>query len=76
MEYQDELESGSRSLKSGWSVPQQVEHYRRKLLKKSEKDKKEKDKDVKSSKYKRDYDGNIKDDTSDEESSTSYYKEM
>lgn len=34
MQYQDELESGTKSLKSGWTVTQQVEHYRRKLLKK------------------------------------------
>lgn len=33
-EYQDELESGIHSLKSGWSVSQQVEHFRRKLLRK------------------------------------------
>lgn len=36
VEYQDEIESGIRQLKSGWSVKQQVEHYRRKLLKKFE----------------------------------------
>ncbi|XP_050523952.1 U2 snRNP-associated SURP motif-containing protein [Daktulosphaira vitifoliae] len=52
MQYQDELESGKRSLKGGWNIYQQVEHYRRKLLKKVnkspekelklEKDKKEK----------------------------------
>lgn len=35
VQYQDELESGQRSLKSGWSVQQQCEHYRRKLLKRS-----------------------------------------
>lgn len=34
MQYQDELESGEKSLKSGWSIAQQVEHYRRKLIKK------------------------------------------
>ncbi|VVC31642.1 Hypothetical protein CINCED_3A012507 [Cinara cedri] len=54
MQYQDELESGKRALKGGWNIYQQVEHYRRKLLKKVnkspekelklEKDKKEKDK--------------------------------
>lgn len=33
MEYQDELESGGREVKPGWTIPQQVEHYRRKLLK-------------------------------------------
>lgn len=35
VQYQDELESGQRSLKSGWSVQQQCEHYRRKLMKRS-----------------------------------------
>lgn len=35
VQYQDELESGERSLKSGWTVHQQTEHYRRKLMKKS-----------------------------------------
>lgn len=34
MQYQDEIESGQRSIKSGWTMEQQVEHYRRKLLKK------------------------------------------
>lgn len=34
MQYQDELESGKRNLKSGSSIHQQVEHYRRKLLRK------------------------------------------
>lgn len=32
MQYQDELESGEKDLKSGWSLNEQVEHYRRKLL--------------------------------------------
>lgn len=32
MKYQDELESGEKDLKSGWSINDQVEHYRRKLL--------------------------------------------
>ncbi|XP_067010744.2 U2 snRNP-associated SURP motif-containing protein isoform X2 [Anabrus simplex] len=41
VQYQDELESGQRSLKSGWTVQQQVEHYRRKLLRKAEKGEKE-----------------------------------
>lgn len=72
MEYQDELESGSRSLKSGWSVPQQVEHYRRKLLRKSEKERKEKDRE-KSSKRRRGRESD-KPETSDEESN--YYKDM
>lgn len=38
VQYQDELESGQRSLKSGWTISQQTEHYRRKLMKKSLKD--------------------------------------
>jgi len=37
MQYQDELESGKRALKGGWNIYQQVEHYRRKLLKKAQK---------------------------------------
>lgn len=36
VEYQDEIEAGVRQQKSGWNVKQQVEHYRRKLLKKFE----------------------------------------
>ena len=32
--YQDDLESGDKELKTGWSITQQVEHFRRKLLKK------------------------------------------
>lgn len=46
-EYQDELESGDRHLKPGWSMRQQIEHYRRKLLKKSEKN----DSDSQSDRY-------------------------
>lgn len=46
VQYQDELESGQRSLKTGWTLPQQVEHYRRKLLKKSEKERKEREKEA------------------------------
>uniref|UniRef100_U5EJB7 Putative splicing regulator n=1 Tax=Corethrella appendiculata TaxID=1370023 RepID=U5EJB7_9DIPT len=38
MQYQDEIESGKRSIKSGWTVQQQLEHYRKKLIKKSERD--------------------------------------
>jgi len=34
VQYQDELECGQRTLKSGWTIQQQVEHYRRKLLRK------------------------------------------
>ncbi|XP_065165583.1 U2 snRNP-associated SURP motif-containing protein-like isoform X2 [Atheta coriaria] len=41
MQYQDELESGQRSVKSGWTVPQHVEHYRRKLLRKSERERRD-----------------------------------
>lgn len=71
MQYQDELESGQRILKTGWTLPQQVEHYRRKLLKKSEKERK--DKEPKSEKHKKDYDkSERKDASSDDEI---YYKE-
>merc|ERR1712228_935912 len=35
MQYQDELESGRKSVKSGWTVAEQVEHYRRKVMKKT-----------------------------------------
>lgn len=72
VQYQDELESGQRSLKSGWSVSQQVEHYRRKLLRKSEKEWKEKERDgssSKSEKHKRDWDR----DSSEDEI---YYKDI
>lgn len=34
MEYQDELESGRRTLKSGMTIQAQVEHYRKKLIRK------------------------------------------
>lgn len=34
MQYQDELESGRRSLKSGMTIQSQVEHYRKKLIRK------------------------------------------
>ncbi|KAH8355217.1 hypothetical protein KR093_009146, partial [Drosophila rubida] len=33
MQYQDELESGKRRLESGWTLPEQVEYYRKRLLK-------------------------------------------
>lgn len=36
-EYQDELEAGKRQRKTGFTVSEQVEYYRRKLLKKAEK---------------------------------------
>ncbi|KAF7274403.1 U2 snRNP-associated SURP motif-containing protein [Rhynchophorus ferrugineus] len=76
VQYQDELESGQRALKSGWTVPQQVEHYRRKLLRKSEKEAKKEakgDKTPKSEKHKRDYDKSDRhaEDISDDE----YFKE-
>merc|ERR1712088_17034 len=35
MQYQDELESGRKSVKAGWTVAEQVEHYRRKGMKKT-----------------------------------------
>lgn len=77
VQYQDELESGQRTLKSGWSVTQQVEHYRRKLLRKSEKESKKDgkgDKTPKSEKHKRDFEKSerIGEDVSDDE----YYKEQ
>lgn len=37
VEYQDELESGKRQRKSGYSIADQVEHYRKKLLRKVDK---------------------------------------
>lgn len=37
LEYQDDLESGKRKMKSGWSITEQLAHFRRKLLKKAEK---------------------------------------
>ncbi|CAH1965104.1 unnamed protein product [Acanthoscelides obtectus] len=56
VQYQDELESGQRQLKSGWTLPQQVEHYRRKLLRKSEKEKKEKIEKLSEKKHKKERD--------------------
>ncbi|CAB0027865.1 unnamed protein product [Trichogramma brassicae] len=41
MQYQDELEIGKRSIKPGMSIQAQVEHYRKKLIKKSERDSKD-----------------------------------
>lgn len=38
MQYQDELESGRRTLKSGMTIQGQVEHYRKKLIRKSERE--------------------------------------
>lgn len=75
VQYQDELESGQRTLKSGWSVSQQVEHYRRKLLRKSEKEWKDKEKDItgsKSEKHKRDWEKMDRDSSEDE----AYYKDI
>ncbi|KAF5296912.1 hypothetical protein FQA39_LY12269 [Lamprigera yunnana] len=71
VQYQDELESAHRCLKSGWTVLQQVEHYRRKLLKKSEKEWKEKEKDnstvgSKSEKHKRDWEKMDRDSSDDD----------
>lgn len=34
VQYQDELESGKRALKPGWTVSEQIEHHRKKLLRK------------------------------------------
>lgn len=47
VEYQDELEAGERTMKPGWSIKQQVEHFRRKLLKKVERN----DSDSQSERY-------------------------
>lgn len=68
VQYQDELESGQRALKTGWTLPQQVEHYRRKLLKKSEKERKEKE--PKGEKHKKE----DRKESSDDDNT--YYKEL
>lgn len=34
MQYQDELESGKKNIKSGWTMSEMVEHHRKKLLRK------------------------------------------
>ena len=47
LEYQDLLEAGDIQLKSGWGVKQQVEHYRRKLMKRVERN----DSDSQSDRY-------------------------
>ncbi|XP_050314384.1 U2 snRNP-associated SURP motif-containing protein [Anthonomus grandis grandis] len=76
VQYQDELESGQRSLKSGWSVPQQVEHYRRKLLKKSEKESKKEvkaEKTPKHEKHKKDKDYEKSERRLEEGSDDEYY---
>ncbi|XP_018332349.1 U2 snRNP-associated SURP motif-containing protein [Agrilus planipennis] len=74
VQYQDELESGSRNLRSGWTVQQQVQHYRRKLLKKYEDEitnETDKEVDDKSEKGKTDYD---KSERGGASSDDSYYK--
>jgi len=38
MQYQDELEQGIRKVKPGYSIPHQVQHFRRKLVKKIARD--------------------------------------
>lgn len=77
VQYQDELESGQRQLKTGWTLPQQVEHYRRKLLRKSEKEKKDKnEKTPKSEKHKRgDYDKSERRGGGNSSDDETYYKE-
>lgn len=35
MQYQDELENGRKGIKSGWTISEQVEHYRKKMLRKA-----------------------------------------
>jgi len=35
MQYQDELETGNKGIKSGWTISDQVEHYRKKMLRKA-----------------------------------------
>lgn len=47
LEYFDDLESGVRQVKAGWSMKQQVEHFRRKLMKKAERN----DSDSQSDRY-------------------------
>nr|CAI5865219.1 unnamed protein product [Callosobruchus analis] len=78
VQYQDELESGQRQLKSGWTLPQQVEHYRRKLLRKSEKEKKEKSDKSSKEKHKkeRDYDRSERRVVVDSSEDETYYKEV
>lgn len=76
VQYQDELESGQRQLKSGWTLPQQVEHYRRKLLRKSEKVKKEKEKTPKSERHKRDFEKSERRTAGDSSDDEAYYKEL
>jgi len=35
MQYQDELESGKKGIKTGWTISDQVEHYRKKMLRRA-----------------------------------------
>ena len=35
MQYQDEVESGRKTLKAGWTVSEQVEHHRKKMMRKA-----------------------------------------
>jgi len=35
MHYQDELEGGKKGIKSGWTISEQVEHYRKKLFRRA-----------------------------------------
>merc|ERR1712111_330631 len=35
MQYQDELEGGKKGIKSGWTISEQVEHYRKKLFRRA-----------------------------------------
>jgi len=35
MQYQDELESGKKGIKTGWTISEQVEHYRKKMLRRA-----------------------------------------
>ncbi|XP_055606151.1 U2 snRNP-associated SURP motif-containing protein [Uranotaenia lowii] len=38
VQYQDEFESGSRQVRVGWTMGEEIAHYRRKLIKKAEKE--------------------------------------
>merc|ERR1712106_705367 len=35
MQYQDELENGRKGIKSGWTISEQIEHYRKKMVRKA-----------------------------------------
>ena len=65
MQYQDELEGGRKGIKSGWTISEQVEHYRKKLLRRAqereeENDEAESDSQDRSSRSDRDKDRNKK----------------